>query len=80
MCSELDRGARGLCRAAIRSGCEVGGRHEDSRRCSKLASKFRQRTGLEPVWLETPVVVEEEAAPVVETAPVVEPPPEEPLA
>jgi hypothetical protein len=53
MCHELDGGARGLCRAAIRSGCAAGGRHAESRHCSKLETAYRRQTdGDHPVWLE----------------------------
>ena len=52
ICQDLDREERGLCRAAIRSGCALDGRHQDSVRCSKLASNYRRMSdGDKPVWL-----------------------------
>jgi len=54
ICRDLDRGARGLCRAAIRSGCALDGWHRGSIHCSKLASNYRRITdGDRPVWLES---------------------------
>lgn len=53
ICQDLDRAARGLCRAAIRSGCALDGRHQDSIRCTKLASNYRKiNDGDKPVWLK----------------------------
>jgi hypothetical protein len=51
MCNDLSRDARGLCRAAIQSGCAIGGRREGSRHCAKLESNYRRSTGEDPVWL-----------------------------
>jgi hypothetical protein len=54
ICQDLDRGTRGLCRAAIRSGCALDGHGHSSRHCSKLASNYRRITdGDKPVWLKS---------------------------
>ena len=51
-CQELEGAARGLCRAAIRSGCALDGEHRQSIACAKLASNYRKATdGQQPVWL-----------------------------
>jgi hypothetical protein len=53
ICQDLERSARGLCRAAIRSGCALDGRHRGSRHCTKLGSNYRRMTGEDkPVWLK----------------------------
>jgi hypothetical protein len=54
VCQDLDKAERGLCRAAIRSGCALDGRNLDSIRCSKLASNYRRMTdGDNPIWLKS---------------------------
>lgn len=51
-CVSLKTAAKGLCTAALKSGCGVDGRHADSRNCSKIASNYRRLTGNDPIWLE----------------------------
>jgi hypothetical protein len=53
MCNGLEKGERGLCRAALKSGCGVDGQHRNSVHCTKLASNYRRMTGGDlPVWLK----------------------------
>jgi hypothetical protein len=52
ICQDLEGAARGLCRAAIRSGCGPDGEHQQSIACAKLASSYRDATdGEQAVWL-----------------------------
>jgi hypothetical protein len=52
ICQDLEGAARGLCRAALNSGCGLDGEHQQSIECAKLASNYRKATdGDQPVWL-----------------------------
>ena len=52
ICQDLEEAARGLCRAALRSGCGLNGEHRQSIACAKLESHYRKVTeGNRPVWL-----------------------------
>lgn len=66
ICTDLGRGARGLCRAAVSSGCATGGRREGARYCERLAENFRRIADEEPVWITqtrepAPALVEDPA-------------------
>ncbi|MCK4586417.1 MAG: hypothetical protein KAU29_03695 [Gammaproteobacteria bacterium] len=52
ICDTQSGNAFGLCRAAVSSGCAIGGRNTDSRHCGKLAANFLRVTEQTAIWLE----------------------------
>lgn len=52
VCQDLEKAERGLCTAAVRSGCALDGRNTESIHCAKLESNYRKVSGGNmPVWL-----------------------------